>query len=72
MDEVMALIAAETSMDLTELSDETEFAAIGVDSLLSLVLAEKFQDKLGIEVKSSLFIECANIAALKEWLSEYT
>jgi monodictyphenone polyketide synthase len=72
MDAVMALIATETSMDLAELNDESEFAAIGVDSLLSLVLAEKFRDKLGIEVKSSLFIECANIAALKEWLCEYS
>jgi monodictyphenone polyketide synthase len=67
MDEVMALIVTETSMDLAD-----EFAAIVVDSLLSLVQAERFRDKLGIEVKSSPFIESANIAALEEWLSEYT
>lgn len=70
-DDIFALISAETSMDISELNDETEFASIGVDSLLSLVLAEKFRDQLGFNIKSSLFIECANIGALKAWLADY-
>jgi iterative type I PKS product template protein len=70
-DSVLTLIAAETSIDIVELNDETEFASIGVDSLLSLVLAEKFRDQLGFDVKSSLFIECVNIGGLKGWLAEY-
>ncbi|KAE8326987.1 hypothetical protein BDV39DRAFT_205400 [Aspergillus sergii] len=70
MDKVMGLIAAETSLDLAELEDATEFAAIGVDSLLSLVLAEKFKEKMGIEVRSSIFLDCTTIGALKEWLRE--
>ncbi|KAJ5365998.1 hypothetical protein N7517_008884 [Penicillium concentricum] len=38
----MVLISTETEIDLHGLTDETEFASIGVDSLLSLVLAQKF------------------------------
>lgn len=69
-DTVLALIAAETSMDIGELNDETEFASIGVDSLLSLVLVERFHDQLGIDIKSSLFVESVNIGGLKSWLTE--
>lgn len=44
---------------------------MGIDSLMSLVLSEKFKTELQLEVKSSLFLECPNIGALKEWLNEY-
>ncbi|PQE10544.1 polyketide synthase protein [Rutstroemia sp. NJR-2017a BVV2] len=53
------------------LTDETEFVAIEVDSLLSLVLSEKFAVELKLQVSSSLFIECSTIGDLKNWLAEY-
>jgi monodictyphenone polyketide synthase len=53
----MALIAAETAIELSELSDETAFSSIGVDSLLSLVLAEMFTAEFRLDFRSSLFLE---------------
>ncbi|EDP47078.1 hypothetical protein KXW98_000949 [Aspergillus fumigatus] len=67
----MALIAAETAIELTELSDETAFSSIGVDSLLSLVLAEKFTAEFHLDFRSSLFLDCPTIGDLKAWLIDY-
>ncbi|KAL4893568.1 hypothetical protein BDV59DRAFT_201748 [Aspergillus ambiguus] len=69
--QAIGLIAAETGIDEAELTDETEFANIGVDSLLSLVLAERFVAELKINVRSSMFLDCPTIADLKEWIVNY-
>jgi monodictyphenone polyketide synthase len=66
-----ALIASQTGMDLADLSDDARFGDIGVDSLMSLVIAEKFRSELDITVNSSLFLEYPTLGALKRWLQEY-
>lgn len=69
--QAMALISKETEIELHELTDETEFASIGVDSLLSLVLAQKFGSEFKLEVRSSLFMDCPTIGDFKAWLMDY-
>ncbi|RMZ86347.1 hypothetical protein DV736_g6426, partial [Chaetothyriales sp. CBS 134916] len=64
----LELIARETGLEKSQLTDEASFVELGVDSLMSLVLSEKFCRELQLDVKSSLFLECTNIRALKEWL----
>ncbi|KAJ5041447.1 polyketide synthase [Bipolaris maydis] len=64
------LILKETGVDASELKDDTTFMQIGVDSLMSLVLVEKFKNILKMEIKSSLFIECETVGVFKEWLEE--
>lgn len=67
---VMDLIASETGLDRSEFTDDTLLASIGVDSLMSLVLVEKFKSKLKLDIKSSLFLECSTIGEFKEWIEE--
>ncbi|KAF5863302.1 hypothetical protein ETB97_010300 [Aspergillus alliaceus] len=67
----ISLIARETGLDVPEITDESTFAQIGVDSLMSLVLAEKFRNELQLDVKSSLFLDCPTIGDLKGWLEQY-
>lgn len=67
---VVDLVAAETGLDRSELTDDTLFASVGVDSLMSLVLVEKFKANLKVEIKSSLFLECPTIGEFKEWMEE--
>lgn len=67
----LRLIARETGLDADELTDDSSFVELGVDSLMSLVLSEKFRTELQLEVKSSLFIECPSLRDLKAWLEEY-
>lgn len=68
--DALKLIAKETGLGLSDLTDEATFVELGVDSLTSLVLAEKFKQELSIEVKSSLFLECLNVGDLKGWMEQ--
>ncbi|KAI0595125.1 putative polyketide synthase [Biscogniauxia sp. FL1348] len=67
----MQIIAAEAALPMEELTDDASFANLGVDSLMSLVIAEKFRETLGVVVGGSLFLEYPTIGDLRSWLEEY-
>ncbi|OKL55335.1 hypothetical protein UA08_09374 [Talaromyces atroroseus] len=65
------LIASEAGLDLAEMTDDASFGDLGVDSLMSLVIAEKFRTELDIKVSGSLFLDYETIGDLRKWLDEY-
>lgn len=65
------VIATEAALDLADLTNDASFAELGVDSLMSLVIAEKFRVELGVVVNGSLFLEYPTIGDLRSWLDEY-
>lgn len=65
------IIADSAALDLEDLDDEASVAGLGIDSLMSLVIAEKFREELGITVSGSLFLEFPTIKDLRVWLEEY-
>ena len=67
----MQIIATEAALDLAELTDDASLANLGIDSLMSLVIAEKFREQLGVVVTGSLFLDFATIRDLRIWLEEY-
>ncbi|KAJ5509761.1 ketoacyl-synt-domain-containing protein [Penicillium freii] len=67
----LALIAKEGGLDLSDLVDDAAFANLGVDSLMSLVIAEKFREQLSIVVAGSFLLEYPTVGALRSWLEEY-
>ena len=67
----IALIAEEAALELADLHDEASFASLGIDSLMSLVIAEKFREELGVSVGGSLFLEYPTLGDLRSWLGEY-
>lgn len=67
----LTLIAEETGIDLADITEDASFANLGVDSLMSLVIAEKFRSLLGVTVAGSLFLEYPTVGDLKAWLLEY-
>ena len=67
----LMLTAKEAGLDVSDLTDDASFANLGIDSLMSLVIAEKFREDLGIAVGGSLFLEYPTIGALRMWLEEY-
>ncbi|KAL4783980.1 hypothetical protein BJX76DRAFT_367919 [Aspergillus varians] len=67
----LQLIANETGQRVNDLTADATFVQLGVDSLMSLVLSEKFRAELGLEVKSSLFLECPTVGDMMEWLEQY-
>ena len=68
--DALKLIARETGLELEELRDEASFVELGVDSLMSLVLSEKFKSELNLDVKSSVFLECPSLGDLKDYLEQ--
>lgn len=65
------IVASEAGLDLSDLTDDASFANLGIDSLMSLVIAEKFREQLGVVVSGSLFLEYPTIGDLRAWLDEY-
>ncbi|CAI6332007.1 unnamed protein product [Periconia digitata] len=65
------IIAKESALDLADLTDDAQFANLGIDSLMSLVIAENFREQLGVVVSGSLFLEYPAIGDLRAWLEEY-
>ena len=64
-------MAAEAALDLADLHDASTFTEQGVDSLMSLVIAEKFREELDVIVSGSLFLEYPTVGDLRSWLVEY-
>ncbi|KAK4119026.1 ketoacyl-synt-domain-containing protein [Parathielavia appendiculata] len=67
----LILVANEAGLELEDLQDDASFPSLGIDSLMSLVIAEKFREELGITVGGSLFLEYPTVGDLKAWLLEY-
>ena len=65
------IIADEAAMDVEDLTEEARFQDLGIDSLMSLVLAQKFRSEIGVEVRDSIFIEFPCIGDLCRWLEKY-
>nr|WHN38864.1 polyketide synthase 3 [Elsinoe perseae] len=65
------LICDETGIDPAGLDQNASFEDLGVDSLMSLVISEKFKSELDIPVSGSLFLDYPNITALRKWIEEY-
>lgn len=67
----LTLIAHEAAFeDPSDLQDSASFAQLGVDSLMSLVIAEKFREELGVTVGGSLFLDYPTVGDLRMWLME--
>jgi asperthecin polyketide synthase len=69
--QALKLISRESGQELKSLTDEALFVELGIDSLMSLVLSEKFRNELKLEVNSTMFFQCENIGQFKEWLEDY-
>lgn len=67
----LMLIANEAALEISDLEDDACFANLGVDSLLSLVIAEKLRTELDVKVSGSLFLDYPTIGDLRNWLEEY-
>jgi len=67
----LQLIANEAGLETSDLEDDVSFADVGVDSLMSLLISEKFRIELDVKVDGSLFLDYPTIGDLRKWLEEY-
>ncbi|OCK75289.1 ketoacyl-synt-domain-containing protein [Lepidopterella palustris CBS 459.81] len=65
----LQIISEESGVAREDLTEDTNFADSGVDSLLSLVIVSRFRDELELDIQhESLFLECPTVADLKRLL----
>lgn len=64
----MKIIAEEAQLDEADMDLDTGFTDLGVDSLLSLTIASRLQDELGIDIPSSAFLDYPTIKALTSYV----
>lgn len=62
------LVAQELAVDIGMLTDVAEIADFGLDSLMSLVLAARLREELGIEIRDAFFLEVSTVGDLKKLL----
>ena len=61
---VLDIIAEEVGLERSELAPSSDFADLGVDSLLSLNIAGRLREDLGLDVNGSLFVDCPTVVDL--------
>ena len=66
---VLQILSEESGVATEDLTDDTNFADVGVDSLLSLVIVSRLRDELGLDIQhDSVFYDYPTVADLKHLL----
>ncbi|KAL4898948.1 putative sterigmatocystin biosynthesis polyketide synthase [Aspergillus multicolor] len=68
---VLQIISEESGIALEDLTDESNFVDMGIDSLSSMVIGSRLREDLGVELGAefSLFMDCPTVGSLKARLS---
>ncbi|TPX18780.1 uncharacterized protein E0L32_011529 [Thyridium curvatum] len=66
----LGIIAEESGLSVNDLTDDTNFQEIGVDSLLSMVITSRFREELGLDLdlEFSLFLDLPTVKHLRDFL----
>jgi acyl carrier protein/surfactin synthase thioesterase subunit len=63
------IIEEESGIDAKELTNDTAWSDIGVDSLLSLVISSRFKEELSVDIDSSDFLIMPTVGEVKAFLA---
>jgi naphtho-gamma-pyrone polyketide synthase len=70
-EQALEIICKEIGVDRSKLSEDSEFANYGVDSLMSLTILGNFRESLNLDVQS-LFDDYPSVKALRQYFSDST
>lgn len=65
MHQILTIIGEEVGISPSELTADTEFSEVGIDSLLSLTMTSRFQEELGLDFYSSVFVDNPTIGTFQ-------
>ena len=68
--EILAIIAGEVGVNVSELTDGTKVSDLGVDSLLTISILGKLRMETKLDLPSSLFTSCPTFADLRAFFSD--
>ncbi|KAL9101302.1 MAG: hypothetical protein Q9163_003414 [Psora crenata] len=66
--QALGIVAEEIGLAASELAPTSNFADLGVDSLLTLTMASRLREELEVDVPSSLFVDCPTVKDLIAFL----
>ena len=69
---ILSTVSEELGIELSELLGLSNFADMGVDSLMSLTITGRIREELGLDVPSSFFVDYPIISEAKIAISELT
>ncbi|KAF7552262.1 hypothetical protein G7Z17_g4428 [Cylindrodendrum hubeiense] len=64
--DILAIISEEAGVDLKDLNPDTEFAELGLDSLLSLTITGRMREELDLDLPASIFVDCPTVKELQQ------
>lgn len=70
LDKALSIIAEESGISIPEMKDEDQFADLGIDSLLILVIASRFREELHLDLGPLFFIDVSSVGAIKAYFGE--
>ncbi len=71
LEQALLIIAEESGLALSDLTDSTVFVDVGIDSLLGLTISARFKEELDMDIDfNELFYECPTVRDLKTFLGE--
>lgn len=70
----LKVISEESGVALEELTDDSNFIDMGIDSLNSMVIGSRLREDLGMDLNPdfSLFVDCSTVRALKDYMGATT
>lgn len=68
--QVIRIISEESGLEIGDFNPSSEFAALGIDSLLSLTICGRIQEKMKLEFSSTLLADCLTVNDLTNLLTE--
>ncbi|KAJ5151395.1 uncharacterized protein N7482_010647 [Penicillium canariense] len=70
--QVMAIVSEESGIAEAELTDDSNFADMGIDSLCSMVIGSRLREDLALDLDAdfSIFVSCPTVKQLKSFLVE--
>jgi len=66
---VLEVIALECGIYANDFQDSTCWKDVGIDSLMSLVIADKMREAFGLRFDISIFVQCPTVGLLKNYLA---
>lgn len=66
----LGILAEEVGLSASEMTDDLNFADYGVDSLLSLTVAGRYREEIGLDLESSVFVDQPTIKDFKQLLTQ--
>lgn len=71
LEQALSIIAEESGLALSDLTNSTVFVDVGIDSLLGLTISARFKEELDMDIDfNELFYECPTVGDLKTFLGE--